>query len=619
MWRRDNVPPVLEGLAVTTEGAAELPVRVCAGHLALLGAVAVPPDDSVACAISWYGASDGQRNGTEATVQALSGLMAVHGRDRLVPRRLGLEVASVAAGIVAAQGALAALLARRRGLPVRRVETSVLQAALLFLGHHLAIATCGDSFPFRPPAAAPGPPFRTADGYWVELEALSGGAWRAFWTRLGVADGELLGAAWLPFVYRYLAGRCSLPVALHAATRRHTLAALGGAAAECGVAVCRVRSYPELLADPDGTGVGDPDGALNPPWAIGPGERAPSRGGAYSPTVAAPLAGLRVVEVTSRLQGPLAGLLLRMLGAEVIKVEPPGGDFGRSAPPRAGSFGAAYLVYNRGKRPVEIDYKRPEGRAQLTDLAAGADVFLQNWPSGRAERLGLAAADLAARNPGLVYAHAAGWARAADEPAPVAGDYLVQAYAGCGDGLNPADEPAVPSRLTLLDVTGGLLACEGVLAGLCLRERCGRGCRVQTSLSGGAAALQGHVLRAMAAGREAGRRSGRPVWGPLDRPVETVDGYLVIAADDELRRRRLAEICRLALRRGGRADDAALAERLRRRPAAEWERLLAQAAVPAAAVRTDIATLPRDPRVAPALEQEEGGCWVPAAPWQFVT
>ena len=126
--------------------------------------------------------------GGDAGVQAISGLMAVHGRDDGRPRRLGLEVPSVAAGILASQGAIAGALARLRGMPIRRVDTSLVAGALAFLHHHLALDTCGNDLPFRQPPPSPGPPFRTRDAHLIEIEALLGADWTRFWGRLGVPD-----------------------------------------------------------------------------------------------------------------------------------------------------------------------------------------------------------------------------------------------------------------------------------------------------------------------------------------------------------------------------------------------------------------------------------------------
>ena len=654
MLTRDGVPPLLEGLMVTARGSTQLPIAICAEHLILLGArreagrpgrekndvdphevgkLALRPTCAVGdgspatggidCTIHWGNPSRPEplAQGAEILIQALSGLMAVHGRDQRTPRRLGLELASVATGIIATQGVLAALIGMSRGYQVQRVETSVLHSSLLFLCHHLAMATCADEFSFLSSGAAAGPPFRTADGHWVELEALTFDAWNAFWRHLKVEQG-IPEEAWSDYVYRYLTASCSLPAALHEATVRHTLEEMRCAAATCRVALCCVRTYRELLAElreEEGGALPREYSEMRPvlPWTICPSEtkREPQPG---RPFIGAPLAGLRVVEITSRLQGPLAGLLLWQLGADVIKVEPPGGDMGRYGPPLAGSYGAAYLAYNRGKRIVEIDYKRPEGLAQIADLVGQADVFLHNWGPGRAEALGLDFPNLARTNPGLVYAHASGWGRTANPPTPIAGDYLIQAYAACGEGLNPADESPFPSRLTLVDVTGGLLACEGILAGLYLRERTGKGSRVDTSLFAGALVHQAHILRAIASRQETSRRLGRPEWGLLDRPIETADGFLIVAVDNEQARRRLAATCGLGASRED-ALEQIITERLRSRPADEWEPLLLKAGIPAAVVRSDLVSLPHDPRVSSLLERVNSACWVPAAPWQFKT
>ncbi len=619
MAMRESAPAVLGGLVVGAAVDAGLPLRVCVEHLALLGAAWAPAaprgdghltiraadgeEGALDCAVGWQGRAGGadELRG-EALIQAASGLMGVHGRDSGQAQRLGLEVASMAAGIVAAQGVLAALIGRSRGAPVRAVETTVAQGALLFLAHHLALGTCAEPFAQIVPGHATGPPFRTADGQLVEIEALSFGSWIGFWRQLGVERG-VLEPAWSAFVYRYLSACCALPVALHEAVGQRTLADLRRAAGETGVAICRVRSYADLLGDP---------AAAAPPWSLaasGASGAAPQR---PPPPPDAPLRGMRVVELTSRLQGPLAGLLLLMLGAEVVKIEPPGGDMGKHAPPLAGGLGAAYMAYNRGKQVIEIDYKQPAGRAQLAELAAGADVFLHNWRSGRAESLGLDYADLSPANPRLVYAHASGWGRAADEPAPIAGDFLVQAQAACGDGLYPHGRAAVPSRLTLVDVAGGLLACEGILAGLYRRELDGRGCRVDTSLLAAAVALQKPALADMAAGREHGRLRGRPCWGPLEQPIATCDGALMLAADGAEERGRLLDLLGMA-----QASDSLIAERLRTRTTAEWARELREAGVPATPVRTDLRELPHDPLFAWALEPVAGACWAPGPPWRF--
>lgn len=635
----------LDGFRVSLDLDAIAPVRHCARHLSALGAqlerAALEPnsghgsilrltsdpqrapalDGPIECATTWR-PDDPGLPGNEALIQAISGLMAVHGRDRGVPRRLGLELASVAAGILTSQGALAALIAQSRGQQVRGVRTSVLQAALLFLYHHLAIATCGDDFPFRSLESGEGPPFATADGHWVELEAMTGESWKAFWARLGVTDSKTAGAAWLPFVYRYLAGRCSLPAALHEATRRLTLADLNRLAQESGVTLGRVRSYDDLLIDLGSVS----ENALSDfrlqsatPWSIEPCPTRTRPSKTATTLSGAPLAGMKVVEVTSRLQGPLAGQLLQLLGAEVLKVEPPGGDFGRISRPMAGSVGAAYLAYNRNKKTVEIDYKQPKGVTLLVDLASQADVFLHNWKSGRAEELGLDFTTLSARNPQLVYAHASAWGKMDPEPSPSAGDFLVQAYAACGDGIHPAGEPPFPSRLTLLDALGGLLACEGILAGLYQRERRGWGCRVETSLFSAAMSLQSEVLQAIVLDQEKGRRAGRPIWRWLDQPLPTSDGFLMVTCGNSGIEERFLQVSRIRGSVGDEALPANALARLHMHSAIEWARILSQGGIPCTPVCTDLAQLRHHKEAVPLLEPAEGACWVPTAPWHFRT
>jgi len=458
-----------------------------------------------------------------------------------------------------------------------------------------------EPLPARLFEAGAAPPFLTADGARVEIEVLRADAWGRFWGALG-ADPEDARRGWQPYLFKHSTAACPLPDGLRDAAARRPLADLLAAAAAAGAAVRRLRSYPEVLADA-GRDAAAPWAISAPPVSGGPGRRRQEdrevRAGA---TPELPLSGLRVLEATTRVQGPLAGLLLRMLGADVSRLELPGGDPGRGFPPFVAGRGAVFVAYNEGKRTVEADYHTPAGRRSLRELAASADVFVHNWRTGRAEELGLAHRDLAADNPGLVYCHAGGWG-----------------HAGLADGLTPAGEAPRPTRLTLVDVLGALVACEGILAALLARERTGRGARVDTSLASAARDAQAHVLEAMTAGREARRRSGRPLAGPFDRPLATGAGELVVAVEDEAGLRRLAGACGLPAGPGGPADPAlAIAGLLRGRPAAEWERLLGERDVWAAAVRTDLRALPRDPIVGRALRPVDGGCWLPAAPWRFL-
>ncbi|HWC87816.1 MAG TPA: CoA transferase [Solirubrobacteraceae bacterium] len=579
--------------------------------------------------LSWFGpaAMDG-RAGSEAAVQALSGLMQVHGRDAGSPRRIGLEVASVTAGLLAAHATLAALVGAARGIPAATVRTSALEGALLLNSHRIAAATTGSEWVPVPPGPAPGPPFRSADGHWLELETLDASAWRAFWERLGAAEADLQWA-WRLFRPRYFRGTCTLPPGLHEATRAHTLADLTAAAQACAVSLTAVRSYDEVLEEPGFMG-GHPQvealprypGAPEPaPEAAMAPARAPAQAWARASASEAelPLAGLRVIEATSRLQGPLAGRLLQTLGAHVVRVEPPGGDISRTVPPLVGEDGTFFLSFNRGKEPVELDLGRPEQRAELSELIAGADVFLHNWRPGRAAEWGLEAGDLAQVNPTLVYAHGSGWGALPGVSRLVGTDFLVQAYTGVAAGLSPAGRPSLPSRALLTDYMGALSTCEAALFGLYLRARTGSGQRVGGSLAAGAMALQAHVLGALAEGRERRRRRrGRPLWTLLDHPLATADGYLAVGIEGEEDIHRLADACELAPDTPSpEALEAHIAERIGAGVTLDCEERIAAAGVSCAAVRTDLATLPGDPRLARLFEPLGGSAWAPVAPWRL--
>jgi len=619
-------------MEVSLTGPA-LAVQTCARRLSAFGAsdrqfVGGGPDarelsmrlgrgggEELRAGVSWHGTSTLTRGraASEATVQAMCGLMEVHGRDAGQPRRLGLEVASVASGVLAAQAVLAALVARSRGRPVSAVDTSVLEAGLVLASHYVAEATCPDPDDWTPPEGGPdpGPPFRSVDGCWFEIETLDPGAWRRFWSSLGAADADL-GRAWTAFRARYFRGKCSLPPGLHQATARHRLDQIAAAAAACEVSLAPLRSYAEVLAGGESAGclplLSELEGAPPDPSVTVP----PVREGL-------PLEGIEVVEATSRMQGPLAGLLLQMLGAHVLRVEPPGGDPIRLVPPYAGDDGYFFTCFNRGKDSVELDLAAASDRATLVELAAGADVFLHNWRPGKAAEWGVDPEALAARNPRLIYVHASGWGDAGPDRRPLGTDFLVQAHAGMGHGLNPEGEPPASSRVLLTDCLGALVTCEGALGGLYRREQTGRGCRVDASLLAGGMTLQAHVLDALRAGRETSRLQGRPLWGPLNRPLRTADGYVVadVAGDGEAFA-RLSRLCDVDPGDAPRFEtETAIADRVRTGPATWWEEVLCEAGIPCAVVCSDPGKLPEDPDLGPLFEGVGGGCRAPAAPWRF--
>ncbi|QES51312.1 CoA transferase [Streptomyces venezuelae] len=521
----------------------------------------------------------------EATAQAATGIMSVHGRRDGEPRGLAVDFAAVATGVLTVQGLLAGLLAQARGGAVARVGTSVDRAGLLAVSQYLA-ATGADEGEAAELAPG-GPPFTSADGVLFELETLDPGAWAGFWRALD-APADAIRAGWRPFQFRYATACAPFPEALHHMARACGWERIRQAAAGSGAEVCALSTLAGRAAEYDGAA----------PWTLSArpaaGASAPYSALAPAPVSAAsgggPLAGLTVLEAGRRIQAPLAAHLLGLLGAEVIRIEPPGGDPLRGMPPACSGISARWLALNRGKQAVEIDIKDPGDRRRLLELAAGADVFLHNWAPGTAARLGLDAEHFAAAHPALVYAYTSGWAdRLAD--APMGTDFMVQARTGVGEAVRPHGEPPAPSLMTLLDVLGGLIGAEAVLAGLLLRERTGHGVRVDSSLLGAADLLTGPALRRAGRGEDPRRPAG------FRRPLPTADGWIApadtcatAAAEYDLR-------------------DLSTPDALRR---------LGDHGMTATPVTTDLSGLHRDPRFTGPIGRDVYGAPAVPDPWSFV-
>ncbi|HJO81285.1 MAG: CoA transferase [SAR202 cluster bacterium] len=203
-----------------------------------------------------------------------------------------------------------------------------------------------------------------------------------------------------------------------------------------------------------------------------------------------PLHGIRVADMTQMLAGPVATQMLGDLGAEVIKVEPHGGERARGGttdPPRW-----LFLGRNRNKRGIVVDLKRPEGLDVMHRLASQSDVFVHNQRPAAVQRLGLGYDDLKQINDRLVYASASGYGDRGELSDLPGQDMQLQAFSGLA-GINgyPDDpRPSPPAGAAVVDSTTGILIALGVMAALYDREKTGRGQEVKTSLLGGALLLQ---------------------------------------------------------------------------------------------------------------------------------
>ncbi|MEU5312347.1 CaiB/BaiF CoA-transferase family protein [Streptomyces sp. NPDC021562] len=239
-----------------------------------------------------------------------------------------------------------------------------------------------------------------------------------------------------------------------------------------------------------------------------------------------PLAGVRVVELAGIGPGPFAAMLLADLGADVVRVDRPGGP-GLAIDP-------AYDVTNRNKRSVLVDLKSPDGPARVLGLAARADILVEGYRPGVAERLGVGPADCHARNPRLVYGRMTGWGQEGPLAHRAGHDIAYIALTGTLGMIGRPDEPpAVPANL-LGDYAGGALyLVVGVLAALHHARATGTGQVVDAAIVDGTAHLSAMIHGMLAAGGWQDRRAANLLDGgcPYYGTYETADGrYMAVGA-----------------------------------------------------------------------------------------
>lgn len=273
-----------------------------------------------------------------------------------------------------------------------------------------------------------------------------------------------------------------------------------------------------------------------------------------SPGAALPLAGLRVLELAHLIAGPVCGMYLADMGADVIKVEEPGvGDASRSVyRTLLGGEGPLYLTVNRNKRGITLDLARPEGRQVFYRLVERADVVVEGYRGGVAERLEIDYPRLARVNPRLVYCSLSAFGAEGpwrDKPGL---DALVQAASGLMAVTGEPDGGPVLCGAPVVDTMGSLLAVSGILTALLHRERAGRGQRVDVSLLDGALLASAARLCVFHATGEDLPRSGsaHPELVPY-QAFRARDGWIFIAVRTDALWRAL---CR-AIGRPSLADD----------------------------------------------------------------
>ena len=301
------------------------------------------------------------------------------------------------------------------------------------------------------------------------------------------------------------------------------------------------------------------------------------------------LAGIRVLDFAQVGAGPTAGMLLGDLGAEVTKIESPGGDIGRKlGPPWQAGESVVSMSFNRNKRSLALDLKKPAGPRVALRMAAQADVVLESFRPGVMDKFGLGYAALSATLPRIVFCSISAYGQSGpwrDKPGV---DGIVQAVSGLMSQVGSEGAPPMKVQIPAADMVTGFLATTALLAALRVRDRTGRGQHLDMSLYNGALMLQQSAIASYLSSGELPARSGSAA--PYSAPNEaypTKDGWIMIAAYHEDRWKAFcAVIGEPAL--AGRAEFATNPQRVANRDAlmrevssrlaakstAEWQALL---------------------------------------------
>ena len=313
-----------------------------------------------------------------------------------------------------------------------------------------------------------------------------------------------------------------------------------------------------------------------------------------------PLAGVRVLDLTSVVSGPLSTMFLADQGADVIKIEPLGGDItrrSRQSISASGEFSALFVSSNRGKRSLALDLKRPEAAKIMRKLIASADVLVQNFRPGTMERLGLGEPALRELNPRLIYVSISGVGESGPYAKKRVYDPIIQGLSGFADlQAEPRTRRPQMIRTIVADKTTAIFAAQAVTAALFARERTGEGQHIRLAMLDTMIAYlwPEAMTQYTVVGREA--TTADPTARP-DLIFETADGYITVGtiSDSEWQgfcaasgRPGLAEDPRFNTP-GGRSVNATgrillMAEIIKERPTAEWLQRLDANDVPSAPV-----------------------------------
>ncbi len=262
--------------------------------------------------------------------------------------------------------------------------------------------------------------------------------------------------------------------------------------------------------------------------------------------MAAPLEGVRVVELARILAGPWAGQTLADLGAEVVKVEAPEGDDTRRwGPPFVGEDGTAAYFHscNRGKRSVTADFRTPQGQAFVRDLVSRADVVIENFKVGGLAKYGLDYASLSALNPGLVYCSITGFGQTGPYAHRAGYDYIIQGMSGLMSVTGEPDGQPQKVGVAVTDIFTGIYSATAILAALHQRQATGRGQHIDMALMDCAVAIMANQAMNCLVTGTAPLRMGNahPNLSPY-QVFACADGHIIIAVGNDA---QFARLCAL--------------------------------------------------------------------------
>ncbi len=274
-------------------------------------------------------------------------------------------------------------------------------------------------------------------------------------------------------------------------------------------------------------------------------------------TTPLPLAGIRVVEFTHMVMGPTCGMILADLGAEVIKVEPPGGDKTRGLPGLGQGF---FRSFNRNKKSVVVAIETPEGAAQAKALIASSDVMIENFRPGHMIKVGLDYETLSREQPRLIYVSHKGFLPGPYEHRPAL-DEVVQMMGGLAYMTGPPGRP-LRAGSSVNDIMGGMFGAIGVLAALRERDRTGRGQEIQSALFENCAFLMAqHIQQYQMSGEPLPPMPSRvSAWSVYDVFTLAEDQQLFIAATSDKQFQTLCDV----IGRADLANDPSLATNAQR-------------------------------------------------------